>query len=109
VLEINNLTGRFNMDLLQENLMFLNNYFWEVLENKVEGEEIPEYGIIYEVLWEINFSMLNKEDIEFINNSEINWDYYENFVYNFLTSNSRESLSVDSIISNLITNKKIYC
>ena len=97
------------MDLLQENLMFLNNYFWEVLENKVEGEEIPEYGIIYEVLWEINFSMLNKEDIEFINNSEINWDYYENFVYNFLTSNSRESLSVDSIISNLITNKKIYC
>jgi hypothetical protein len=98
------------MDLLQENLMFLNNYFWEVIEGKVEGEEVPEYGIIYEVLLEINYSKLSKEDIEFVNNSKINWEYYENFVYNFLTTSKKEglNLNVDIIIHNLLLNKNYY-
>jgi hypothetical protein len=98
------------MDLLQENLMFLNNYFWEVIEGKVEGEEVPEYGIIYEVLLEINYSKLSKEDIEFVNNSKINWEYYENFVYNFLTTSKKQGLilDVDIIIHNLLLNKNYY-
>jgi hypothetical protein len=97
--------------LLNKNKDFLNNYFYKVInkEGEREFEEVINYDIIWEVLYEINEEILSEEvKYKINNNKNFNLNKYEIYIKNYLLNNNLNNLTLNNIINNLLINNYYY-